>query len=132
MHTLCDIQSNVTPKTGMTSSFKMKTIFLLFLFIKVNGINGSAFTLSSAFGTLHDPKLPNLCYGGDLSESLKSGINDIVIVRQSDGSLKSTPLQARVGKLSNWKTVFKSREGKLAKIYVNNVRALVFAHVTLE
>ena len=87
-------------------------------------ITGSAFTLSSVLGTLHDPKLPSKCYGGDLSESLKSGVNDVIVVRQSDGTLKSTPLQARVGKLSGWRTLFKSREGKKAKLYVNNIRSL--------
>ena len=102
----------------------MKIIFFVCLLITVNDINGSAFSFTSAFGTLHDPKLPSKCYGNDLSESLKSGVNDIVIVQQSDDSFKSTPFQARVGKLSNWKTLFKSREGKQAKLYVNNIRAL--------
>ena len=110
----------------------MKTIFLICLLINVNDVKGSAFSFSTAFGTLHDPHLPSKCYGGDLSESLKSGVNDIVIVKQSDDAFKSTPFQARVGKLSNWKTLFKSREGKLAKLYVNNIRALPDVNLVLS
>ena len=36
------------------------------------------------------------CYANDLSESWYSGANDILVVKQSDGSLKSTLLQLRV------------------------------------
>ena len=84
------------------------------------------------WGKPEDPNLPIKCYGGDLSESLKSGVNDMVIVKQNDGTLKSTPLQARIGKLSNWRTMFKSRKGRKAKIYVNNVRVLPDAKIILS
>ena len=87
--------------------------FLYLLIVQVFcHVDVYAFTLSSIFGSTDDPQLPAKCYGHDLSESLKSGINDIVVVKQSNGTLKSTPFQARVGKLTNMKTLFKSRKGK--------------------
>ena len=110
----------------------MKALFFIYIVIEVYRISGSAFSLSSDVGLSQDQKCQSKCYGGDSTESLKSGVNDVVIVIQSDGTLKSTPLQARVGKLSNWKTLFKSREGKIAKLYVNNVRALSEAILVLS
>ena len=102
----------------------MKTIIrYVFILLYLHKTTASGFTLTSIFGTSDDPDLPETCYGNDINESLKSGVNDVVIVRQSDGTLKSTALQARVGKLSNWKTLFKSRKGKTAKLYINNIRA---------
>jgi len=104
----------------------------VYLLISCNEISGTAFTLTSVLGSTNDPNLPDRCYGGDLSESLKSGANDVVIVPQTDGTLKSTPLQVRVGKLSNWRTLFKSRKGKVAKLYINNVRALSESRLILS
>ena len=90
------------------------------------------FSLSNIFGTVNDPELPKECYGNDISESLKSGINDVIVVKQTDGhTLNSTAFQARIGKLSNWRTLLKSRTGKLAKLYVNNVRAIQDAAIVL-
>lgn len=110
----------------------MRVLFYLNIFVALYTISGNNRALSIAVGVLQNAKLPSKCYGGDATESLKSGVNDMVIVTQSDGTLKSTPLQARVGKLSNWKTLFKSREGKEAKLYVNNIRALPEAHLILS
>jgi len=68
------------------------------------------------------------CYfGHGDSESMVSGANDVVVVRQSGGDdlepvFKATQLNVRVGKFANLKTFFRSREGKLAKIFVNNRR----------
>ena len=70
------------------------------------------------------------CYANDDSESWYSGANDILVVKQSDGSLKSTPLQLRVGKLTNFWTTLKSREGKKGRFFVNNNEVL--AHDTIE
>ena len=54
------------------------------------------------------------------------GANDVVVVQQNDdGSFESTPLHVRIGKFETFKTLFFSREGKTAKVYVNNVRALL-------
>ena len=61
----------------------MKAIFFLCILIKVNEISSSALSFSTIFGTRHDPVLPCQCYGGDLSESLKSGVNDVVIAQLS-------------------------------------------------
>ena len=65
---------------------------------------------------------PSECYANDLSESWFSGGNDVVVVRQSDGSLKSTPLQVRVGKLTNIWTKLRSRKGKKGRLVVNDAR----------
>ena len=108
------------------------TLVCVCILIGGNEISGTAFTLTSVFGSTTDPNLPDRCYGGDLSESLKSGANDVVIVPQTDGTLKSTPLQVRVGKLSNWRTIFKSRKGKIAKFYINNVRVLSESRLILS
>ena len=48
------------------------------------------------------------------SESLKSGANDVVVVRQDDGHLLSTPFVVMVGKFSNWRTIIRSRQGRQA------------------
>ena len=108
------------------------TLICVCILIAGNEISGTAFTLTSVLGSTNDPNLPDRCYGGDLSESLKSGANDMVIVPQTDGTLKSTPLQVRVGKLSNWRTIFKSRKGKIAKLYINNVRVLPESRLILS
>ena len=65
-------------------------INLLNTFVLVNG------KLNSIFEATNDPRLPEQCYGSDLSNSLKTGVNDVVIVRQSDGSLKSTRFQFQI------------------------------------
>ncbi|XP_040571687.1 phosphatidate phosphatase LPIN2 [Lepeophtheirus salmonis] len=57
------------------------------------------------------------------SESLRSGGNDVILVRQSDGiTLKSTPFQIQVGKFSNFFSFWQTREGKEVEIYVNEVK----------
>ena len=70
------------------------------------------------------------CYANDLSETWYSGANDIIVVKQSDGSLKSTLLQLRVGKLTNFWTASKSREGKQGRLFVNGKEVLL--HVNIE
>ena len=55
----------------------------------------------------------------DERDALYSGANDVLVVKQDDGSLKSSPLHVFVGKLENWETVFQSRENKEAEIHVN-------------
>ena len=49
------------------------------------------------------------------------GANDIIVVKQADGSLRATPLHVRVGKFDSFKTFFYSREGKIAHVSVNGV-----------
>jgi len=61
-------------------------------------------------------------YAGDESESFASGANDVVVVQQSDGSLKSTAINVQIGKFSNWHTFVNSREGRVVKIYINGRR----------
>merc|ERR1712066_1222043 len=61
-------------------------------------------------------------YAGDDSESFGSGANDVVVVQQSDGSLKSTAINVQVGKFSNWRTFVNSREGRVVKIFINGRR----------
>ena len=41
-----------------------------------------------------------------LSESLASGANDIVVVRQSNGQLAATPVQLQIGKTQNEKVLY--------------------------
>ena len=100
------------PKDTQLINTMRFTLICVCILIGGNEISGTAFTLTSVLGSTNDPNLPDRCYGGDLSESLKSGANDMVIVPQTDGTLKSTPLQVRVGKLSNWRTIFKSRKAE--------------------
>ena len=60
----------------------------------------------------------------DDSDSLYRGATDVLVIRQSDGSLKSTPLQVRVGKLSNLFTTLKPREGMKGLLFVNGDEVL--------
>lgn len=71
-------------------------------------------------------------FAGDNSESLANGANDIIVVRQSNGSFSATPIQVQIGKLANWRTMIKSREGRPVKIYVNNFRAETSAPLTIS
>ena len=41
----------------------------------------------------------------DDAEALANGANDVLAVRQDDGSLKSTPFHVQVGKFANWRTI---------------------------
>ena len=52
-------------------------------------------------------------------EALYSGANDVIVVKQDDGILKSSPLHVFVGKFENWETLTQSRENKEAEIHVN-------------
>lgn len=36
-------------------------------------------------------------FAGDETESFGSGANDVIVVKQTDGSLKSTPINVQVG-----------------------------------
>ena len=60
----------------------------------------------------------------DTGESLSGGANDIVAVKQADGSYRATPLQLMVGKFDSVKSTFHSREGKRGKIQDNNLHVL--------
>ena len=66
----------------------------------------------------------------DSGEALASGANDIVVVKQSDGSFQATTLQVKIGKMTNFSTLFNSREGRRAKLQVNNI--LVIPDTTIE
>ena len=55
----------------------------------------------------------------DHSEALYSGANDLIVVKQEEGHLKSSPLHVMVGKLENWETLSHSRQNKKAEIHVN-------------
>lgn len=65
-----------------------------------------------------DP-MSNLNSYGDHSEALYSGANDLIVVKQEEGHLKSSPLHVMVGKLENWETLSHSRQNKKAEIHVN-------------
>ena len=66
----------------------------------------------------------------DSGEALASGANDIVVVKQTDGSFQATTLQVKVGKMTNISTLFHSREGRKASLQVNNL--LVLNDTTIE
>ena len=66
----------------------------------------------------------------DPGEALASGANDIVVVKQTDGTFQATPLQVIVGKMTNWSTMTHSREGRKAQLQVNNL--LVVEDTTIE
>ena len=51
------------------------------------------------------PRMPE-DYMKDVDEADGSGVNDIVVVLQDDGTYKSTPLQAYIGKYAHFKTLF--------------------------
>jgi phosphatidate phosphatase PAH1 len=65
-----------------------------------------------------------LCWYGVCS------VFDVVVVKQSDGSFQATTLQVKIGKMTNIKTIFRSREGRKAQLQVNNV--LVLPETTIE
>ena len=54
----------------------------------------------------------------DSGEALASGANDIVVVKQTDGTFQATTLQVKVGKMTNFSTLFHSREGRLSLIHI--------------
>ena len=55
-------------------------------------------------------------------DALYSGANDVIVVKQDDGSLKSSPLHVFVGKFENWETLIQSRHNKEAEIHINGQR----------
>ena len=108
-----------------------KLISYLLLYIHFNPWNELHFRFVKQFKscrTLFNSSAK--CYANDLSETWYSGANDIIVVKQSDGSLKSTLLQLRVGKLTNFWTASKSREGKQGRLFVNGKEVLL--HVNIE
>ena len=50
------------------------------------------------------------------------GANDVIVVPQSDGTLKSTPFHVQIGKFANWKTVLKSRQGRKSKFTQSDLK----------
>ena len=60
----------------------------------------------------------------DSGEAIASGANDIVVVKQTDGSFQATTLDVKVGKMTNFSTMVHSREGRKVKIQVNNLFVL--------
>ena len=55
----------------------------------------------------------------DSREALGTGVNDVIVVEQSDGTFLSTPIVVQLGKFENFKTTFESREDKVVTIIVN-------------
>ena len=55
----------------------------------------------------------------DSREALGTGVNDVIVVEQSDGTFLSTPIVVQLGKFENFKTTFGSREDKVVTIIVN-------------
>jgi len=53
-------------------------------------------------------------------EALRNGANDVLVVKRHDGKYASTRWEAQFGKIHS---IFKSREGKIVHIFVNNVPA---------
>ena len=88
----------------------------MYLLISGNEISGTAFTLTSVLGSTTDPNLPDRCYGGDLSESLKSGANDVVIVPQTDGTLKFDTIASEGRKIVKLENHIQIKERKDCKI----------------
>ena len=84
---------------------------------------GIAITAALAFAIKHKvyfqtDKMSEL-NSEDERDALYSGANDVLVVKQDDGSLKSSPLHVFVGKLENLETFFQSRENEEAEIHVN-------------
>ena len=55
----------------------------------------------------------------DSGKSPLMGANDVLVVCQADGTLKSTQLHVFVGKIEDWKTMFYSQLDKSAVVRVN-------------
>ena len=72
----------------------------------------------------NEDEVPAIGSEEDAGEALASGANDIVVVKQSDGSFQATTLQVKIGKMTNIKTIFRSREGRKAQLQVNNLLVL--------
>ena len=64
----------------------------------------SALCASETNATTTDDSEENCAngYGGDESESFASGANDVVVVQQNDGSLKSTTINVQVRDLTSF------------------------------
>ena len=90
----------------------------LALGIVITTVLAIAIKQSINFGTENSDKMSE-SDSGDEREALYSGANDVLVVKQDDGTLKSSPLHVFVGKLENLETFFKSRENKEAEIHVN-------------
>ena len=58
------------------------------------------------------------------SDALKTGANDILVVEQSDGSLKSTKIEAQVGKFNSFTSLFTSRRGKKVDVFINGQKMI--------
>ena len=106
------------------------TVVYCFMFIIIHEISctsDSSYNLNRQRRALLNSSAK--CYANDASESWYSGANDVIVVKQSDGSLKATLLQLRVGKLTNFWTSLKSREGKRGRLFVNGKEVLVHAKI---
>ena len=55
----------------------------------------------------------------DGADALKTGANDILVVAQSDGTLKSTKIEAQVGKFNSFTSFFRSRRGQKVDVFIN-------------
>lgn len=55
----------------------------------------------------------------DGADALKTGANDILVVEQSDGTLKSTKIEAQVGKFNSFTSFFRSRRGQKVDVFIN-------------
>ena len=58
-------------------------------------------------------------YGDDYYSSIMTGVNDVTVVEQTDGSLKGTQLNGRVGRLNSIWSLFSNVGGKEVQIWVN-------------
>ncbi len=87
----------------------------------------SCLALATSSGAQDDD---NRCNADDGSEILGSGANDVVVIRQLDGNLKATQFQVQVGKLDNFRTLFRSRQGRHMTVEVNGHEVPVRLTVT--
>ena len=90
----------------------------LALGIVITTVFALAIKHTAPFGTEKIDKMSKRI-SDDERDALYSGANDVLVVKQDDNSLKSSPLNVFVGKFENWETFFQSRENKEAEIHVN-------------
>ena len=72
----------------------------------------------------NNPRAASVPNYDDSGEAIASGANDIIVVKQTDGSFQATAFDVKVGKMTNFSTMTHSREGRKAKIQVNNLFVL--------
>eukprot|EP00096_Caligus_rogercresseyi_P002588 TRINITY_DN14780_c0_g1_i1.p1 TRINITY_DN14780_c0_g1~~TRINITY_DN14780_c0_g1_i1.p1 ORF type:complete len:328 (-),score=26.04 TRINITY_DN14780_c0_g1_i1:105-1088(-) len=72
-----------------------------------------------------DPTHGILCNESSYSDAVRSGGSDVIVVKQSDGSLRSTPFHLQIGRFSSFLSFWFRRSGQSVQIYVKGKKGPV-------